>query len=136
MPEEMTPQSVIVRSVILSIVCGPVSTPAWSRPLADLLGAPLHAIDAGRVNAWVVEGVREGEQIDFKRELYGNGDSARRELAGDPAAFANHRGGLLILGVDEDSQGAAAAVSTVPLSDAEEGRIHQIVAEMSSRTSP
>jgi hypothetical protein len=105
-----------------------MSIPAWSRPLADLLGAPLHAVTFARVIAWIEEGLREGEQLDFKAELYGNGDSARRELAGDLAAFANHRGGVLALGVAEDDQGAAADVPMVALSDAEERRVHQIVA--------
>jgi hypothetical protein len=105
-----------------------VSTPAWSRALADLVGAPLQVIDAERVRAWVSDGLRESEQLDFKAELYGNGDSQRRELAGDLAAFANHRGGVLILGVAETELGAAASLPAVELTDAEQRRIHQIVA--------
>jgi Putative DNA-binding domain len=105
-----------------------VSPPAWNRPLADLVGAPLQALDAERVEGWVTDGLRESELLDFKAELYGNGDSQRRELAGDLAAFANHRGGLLILGVGEDEHGAASSLPGVELTDDEQRRIHQIVA--------
>ena len=105
-----------------------MSAPAWSRALADLVGAPFRALDAERVRAWVPDGLRESEQLDFKAELYGNSDSQRRELAGDLAAFANHRGGLLILGIDEDDHGAADSLPLVELTDAEQRRIHQILA--------
>jgi hypothetical protein len=76
----------------------------------------------------VAEGLRESEQLDFKQEHYGNGDSQRRELAGDLAAFANHRGGLLILGVGDDEHGAAASLPLVELADAQQRRVQQIVA--------
>lgn len=105
-----------------------MSTPAWSRALADLVGAPLQALGAERVEAWVTDGLRESERLDFKAQFYGNGESQRRELAGDLAAFANHRGGLLILGVSEDEHGAASSLPCVELTDDEQRRIHQIVA--------
>ena len=105
-----------------------MSTPAWSRALADLVGAPLQVLDAEGVRGWVTDGLQESEQLDFKAELYGNGDSQRRELAGDLAAFANHRGGLLILGVGENDHGAADSLPLVELTDAEQRRVHQIVA--------
>lgn len=101
---------------------------SWSRSIADILGAPLQQIDAARARSWLSEGIRESEQIDFKAELYGNTDSARRELAGDLAAFANHRGGVLILGIAEDEHGAASDLPLVELGDAEERRMLQIVA--------
>jgi len=91
------------------------------------LGAGPADLDEERVRAWVGEGVREGEQLDFKAGLYANGDSARRELAGDLAAFANHRGGVLVLGVDEDESGAVAGLPLVELTDDEERRMQQVV---------
>ena len=105
-----------------------MSTPSWSRALADLVGAPLQALDAERVRGLVADGVRESEQLAFKAEPYGNGESRRRDLAGDLAAFANHRGGLVILGVAEDDHGAAVSTPLVELTDDEQRRIHQIVA--------
>ena len=80
------------------------------------------------MHAWLAEGLREGEQLDFKAQHYGNGDSQRRELAGDLAAFANHRGGLLILGVGENDSGIASSLPLVELIDSEQRRIHQIIA--------
>src|SRR4051794_26067921 len=103
-----------------------MASPPWSRALVDVLGAPLHEVDEERVRAWFGEEIREGEQLDFKAELYGNSSSDRRELAGDVAAFANHRGGVLVLGVAEDD-GAASDLLLVDVSDAEERRINQIV---------
>lgn len=75
----------------------------------------------------MAEGLRESEQLDFKQEHYGNSDSQRRELAGDLAAFANHRGGLLILGIGDDERGAATSLPLVELADAEQRRVQQIV---------
>ncbi len=105
-----------------------MSTPSWSRSLADVLGAALQTVDAERVEGWAADGLRESERLDFKADVYGNGESQRRELAGDLAAFANHRGGLLILGVGEDEHGAASSLPGVELTDDEQRRIHQIVA--------
>lgn len=97
------------------------------QPLREILGATPDAVTATDIAALVAAGARETEILDFKRELYGNGDSDRRELAGDLAAFGNHRAGILLLGVDE-ADGVATAAPGVALSEAEEQRIHQIAA--------
>lgn len=104
-----------------------MSNEMWWRGLSQVVGSPLDELSAERLRAWIGT-LGEGEQLDFKSENYGNGDSARRELAGDLAAFANHRGGVIAIGVQEDQQGVATAIPSVDLSDAEQRRVHQIVA--------
>lgn len=101
-----------------------------SRRLEALLGGLIDAVDAAAIQSLVATGVDEAFDLDFKAELYGNNDSARRSLAGDVAAMANTGGGLIILGVEEDGQARASATPEVLLSDAEVGRIRQIVASL------
>lgn len=45
----------------------------------------------------------EGLRIEYKRELYGNSDSERREFLKDVSAFANAFGGHLVLGIEEQN---------------------------------
>ncbi|WP_181448859.1 AlbA family DNA-binding domain-containing protein [Nonomuraea aridisoli] len=72
--------------------------------------------------------VGEAEDLDYKRELYGHGDRDRRSLCTDVAALASTRGGLLVLGIDEDAQGRAVTMTDVGLSDAAATRMHQVIA--------
>jgi hypothetical protein len=71
--------------------------PDWTLRLVDVLGAPLDDIAEPHLQALVDNEVREDADLDFKREQYGTSDSAKREMAGDIAAMANDRGGLLII---------------------------------------
>ncbi len=95
--------------------------------LHALLGRDLDAITETELERLV--GAAETEWLDAKREKYGNGDSHRRDLAADVAAFANRQGGLLIIGLDEGADGLINALT--PMVDAdlsgEELRISQIV---------
>ncbi|MEU6778652.1 ATP-binding protein [Nonomuraea angiospora] len=71
--------------------------------------------------------VGEAEDLDYKRELYRRDDKGRISLSSDVAALASTRGGVLILGIEEDDQGRAVAMTDVELSDAEATRMHQII---------
>lgn len=71
----------------------------WALRLADLAGARPEDITEENLARLVAGAVREDEDLDFKEERYGNADSQRRELAGDIAAMANGRGGLIIIGI-------------------------------------
>src|SRR5690606_16140522 len=71
--------------------------------------------------------VGEAEDLDYKRELYRRDDKGRISLSGDVAALASTRGGVLILGIEEDDQGRAVAMADVELSDAEATRMHQAI---------
>src|SRR5689334_13302169 len=101
---------------------------AFSRRLEDLFGAPLDQVDRSHIEALVINGVTEDFDLDFKSELYGNNDSAKRDLAGDVAALANTAGGVIVLGVTEDAQARAAGTQPVALSDGEVRRMRLIVA--------
>jgi predicted HTH transcriptional regulator len=50
----------------------------------------------------IKDGVEEGVQLDYKRELRLDANRGRRDLAQDISAFANQVGGTLLYGVDED----------------------------------
>lgn len=102
-------------------------SPGWTARLGAVFGVPVEHLDWGALEAARGE-VREDEDLDFKTQLYGNGDSDRRELAADIAGLANHRGGVLLLGVTEEN-GAAGELAPVALSDAEEARMHKIAAD-------
>lgn len=59
--------------------------------------------------------VREGEDytLDFKRDMYGQGDDDRREMIRDIVAMANHRGGLILIGVETDNDDVAIGIPGV-----------------------
>ncbi|MEV7297201.1 ATP-binding protein [Streptomyces microflavus] len=100
-----------------------------SRRLEGLLGAGLDTVSHTQVAALKTNAVSESYDLEFKGELYGGNDKAKRDLAGDVAALANTAGGVLLLGVTEDEQARAAGIPGVELSDAEVLRIRNIVAD-------
>ena len=103
-----------------------VGTAGWSSRLVSVLGARPHELDAAGIQA-LVGHVREDEDLDFKRDLYPRSDAGKAELAADVAAMANHRGGAIILGVDEH-EAVASDVPQVELSDEEQLRMAAVVA--------
>lgn len=100
----------------------------FSRRLEVLFGARLNDVDHGHIEALVTNGVTEDFDLDFKSELYGNNDAAKRDLAGDVAALANTAGGVIVLGMVEDDQAKASEARPVTLSDEEVRRMRLIVA--------
>ena len=68
---------------------------------------PLDQVDAARLEALRVGGVREGRQLEYKEALPGNGDDDKREFLADVTSFANAAGGDLIFGLREqrDAEG-------------------------------
>ncbi|MFJ5217153.1 helix-turn-helix domain-containing protein [Streptomyces sp. NPDC088354] len=99
-----------------------------SARLERLLGAPVAEAQHSHVLGLIAGAVPEDFDLDYKRELYGNGGSDRRSLCSDVAAMANTAGGLIILGMDEDAHGVAATAPEVDLSDDEKRRMLQIIA--------
>lgn len=81
--------------------------------------------DRDTLMAAVVEGEsQESEVIDFKREV-----SDASELVRRIAAFANHRGGVVLIGVAERGTHITTAGAFVGVPDASElrGRLHQSI---------
>jgi hypothetical protein len=62
----------------------------------------LNAVGEDDLVALVNNEVAEGRTIDYKRELPGNSDSAKKEFLADSSSFANTSGGDLIFGIEED----------------------------------
>jgi predicted HTH transcriptional regulator len=66
--------------------------------LTDVFGAPLPEVTAEHVEGLVTNSAREDSDLEFKRTLYAD----TGDLAGDLAAMANDRGGVIVLGIEED----------------------------------
>ena len=49
--------------------------------------------------------VQERDTIEYKSAMYGNSDEDKREMLRDITSMANHRGGYLIIGIEEDEEG-------------------------------
>ncbi|MGW5609542.1 AlbA family DNA-binding domain-containing protein [Streptomyces sp. NPDC003753] len=69
----------------------------------------------------------ENENLDYKQAHYAMDARGKEELAKDIAAFANHSGGLLVLGMAE-VKGVPSKVFDVELDDAHLRHIRQVVA--------
>jgi hypothetical protein len=98
--------------------------------LEGIFGDRLDALTYEQVASLAANSVTEDYDLDFKAELYGRSDKARRDLAGDVAAMANTAGGVLVLGIAEDDQARAAGLPGVELSDEEGRRYRQIVGDL------
>jgi hypothetical protein len=62
----------------------------------------LHEQDLQRL---VADQVQERDTVEYKRDMYSNSDDDKREMLKDIASMANHRGGYLLIGIDEDDEG-------------------------------
>ncbi|MCX5256719.1 putative DNA binding domain-containing protein [Streptomyces canus] len=99
------------------------------RRLEGLLGARLNDVNYSSIAELIGNtDAAEGEDLDYKRAHYASGDQGREELAKDVAAFANHTGGLLILGMAE-AKGVPSLVCDVDLDDSRLRHIQQVVAK-------
>jgi predicted HTH transcriptional regulator len=61
-----------------------------------ILGAPIDQLTIEHIQAAVEAGVEEGSDLDFKEDHYKKDEN--EEFAKDVAAFANHVGGLIVIG--------------------------------------
>ena len=52
----------------------------------------------------------EDDRLEFKREMYGQREGQIAEMIRDIVSLANHRGGLILIGVEEDGDGVANAL--------------------------
>jgi hypothetical protein len=87
----------------------------FSRPIDELRDEDIQGLMANRV--------REGVALEFKRDMYGGRDEDIREMLRDVASIANAEGGVLVIGIDEDGEGAAVAIKNVPNSENQASRL-------------
>lgn len=76
--------------------------------IRSLLGASEEEVTYDQVADLVSRQIEEDIDLDFKRALYELRGSNAREFAKDIAAFANTRGGLIVIGIDETDAGGVA----------------------------
>ncbi|WP_331724025.1 ATP-binding protein [Streptomyces sp. NBC_00005] len=99
-----------------------------SRRLEALLGGPLDAVTYADLAALANNPeAAEAEDLDYKRELLAADDKGKEELAKDIAAFANHIGGIIVVGM-ADTKGIPTQVMDSDVSDAHQRHLHQVVA--------
>lgn len=111
----------------------------WRSPgLEAVIGGPLdvQGITEAAIDRFVAEGTAESDQLEFKGGLYPAGKGPRprwseeQEFAKDASAFANHRGGMIIVGVNEVG-GIASGTSPLAATlatELEERRLRQALA--------
>jgi hypothetical protein len=99
----------------------------WTVRLRELFGADLSEVTEDNLRGLIDGEVREDDDLDFKRKGYGGSDSQKRALAADVAAMANHRGGVIVIGVREENE-VAVELTPVDAVDVEEGRLRQTLA--------
>ena len=73
-------------------------------------GVPLDDLAEAQLRELVESRARERQRVEFKRELPGRSDDAKREFLQDASSFANAGGGDLIFGIREE-EGAAAELT-------------------------
>jgi hypothetical protein len=91
--------------------------PVQSARLSRLLGAPPHLANFEQVTGLVSQKAREDTDLDFKAaNSYVTGGDGPDELAKDVTAMGNARGGLIVIGIEEDDQACARAPAPVAVS--------------------
>ena len=96
--------------------------------LAKLMGADVAQADAANITALITGKIREDTDLDYKRDNgYLNGGDSAEELAKDVTGMANSRGGLLIIGIEQDAQACAMNATPVSISDAITNQMEQIL---------
>lgn len=98
-----------------------------SARLTTILGAPPESVTYEQLAALVGnDAAREAEDLDYK-ERYEPGDKGSDDIAVDVATFANHIGGVIVVGMADANARPSKAVG-VELTDALERRIRTCVA--------
>jgi hypothetical protein len=94
--------------------------------LTSRLGAELTELTPAHLQALCDVRMQEDADLDFKSEdsYTTSGPDGLDELAKDVTALANARGGLIIIGINEDSQGCAESLSEVAVSDKKIGQMY------------
>lgn len=75
----------------------------------------------------VHERVRENDDLDYKRQHYEAGAKGNAKLAGDVAGLANDRGGVIVLGIEEDENEAAKELRPVDIGSDQVLRVREVI---------
>lgn len=81
-----------------------------------MIAKNLADIRAEDIETLITNAVPESTTLEFKRELPGGGDDAKREFLADVSALANTSGGDILYGVEE-RDGCASAISGIGIND-------------------
>lgn len=76
-------------------------------------GRKLFDIKEQHLERVVHDQVQERDTIEYKSAMYGHSDEEKREMLKDISSMANHRGGYLIIGIEEDEEGIPTKVTGV-----------------------
>jgi predicted HTH transcriptional regulator len=79
-----------------------------AKNLTDIVPADIEAL--------VANAASESTTLEFKRDLPGGGDEAKREFLADLSALANSAGGDILYGIDE-REGVAATITGIGITD-------------------
>src|SRR5712671_3409758 len=103
------------------------------RRIELLLSSSLAELGSGDLESLVAGAVPEESDLEYKSQLYGTGDSEKRDLAGDVAAMANGVGGVIIVGVVA-ADGIPTRLAPVELSEKEDLRMRQTITALVAPT--
>ncbi len=77
--------------------------------LSDLQGQDLQRL--------VSDQVQERDTLEYKRDMYGNSDDDKREMLRDISSMANHHGGYVVVGIEEDEEGIPTRIGGIEASN-------------------
>jgi hypothetical protein len=102
--------------------------PVQLRRLARLLESAVDQVTAEHIVGLVAKRVPEDAELDYKRaNQYIIGNEGAEELAKDVSGMANARGGLIIIGIEEDEQACARKATPVKVADKITSQMEQII---------
>jgi schlafen family protein len=91
--------------------------------MSSLQGKPLETITERDLQQMVTQSEQESQTLEYKREPYKRNDDETSEMLRDISSIANAFGGDLLIGVDEDANGAALKLIGIKNPEEESQRI-------------
>ena len=76
-------------------------------------GRKLSEVTEQHLQRLVSDQVQERDTLEYKSIMYGNSDEDKREMLRDIISMANHHGGYLIIGIEENDEGIPTKVTGI-----------------------